>query len=1518
MRKDTFWEATEFLAGKRRRRTWKKIASALGCIVVFCTAYALILPAITMEEAPQCGKPEHTHSEACYVPVTTETKTVLACTPESLGLHQHTDACLDENGEYCCGYSDFVVHEHNDSCFDENGNLVCPLPEIKAHTHDESCYAQDRILIGELSTESMEDEQQLICDKAEIILHEHNSDCFDQDGNLICGEQQVLEHAHQSNCFQTVEVPTDTQTLTCTIPEGEGAHTHSVEAGCYDESGNLICQMEESEGHRHGTLCYGTWILTCHLEEHVHDSSCFAETALEETEPAEEASNAETTDVSIPFRGEASAEAYLLPPERADPGAENAMVKMPAEAGPETGFETASAVPEKDSLTESDPDPNPPAKPDLGKYLTSVAIQRREKGEELWQDIADGNVRVDDELRFDIHYELPVGTLDANRHVVIYQVPDPIKITKGDSGDVLDGEKKVVGTYTIGLDGKIEITFNQTYAEGNASGSAIVGHIAFESSVEAIGGKAGEDIVIPFQEDCTLHVKNASGDLRVEKVSKNVVASDGTLDYEITISSEHGTGEKVILEDVMENVAMVKDTLTVKDASGNDVEYAALEDGRYELPQMNGGDQYILSYSAKTTSTPSVSSLMIAANTVKVSSTDSAKVPVTDEATTTDVFTKKLMVKSGVLSEDGKTISWTIRLNYGTVKVSENPDMYERVDISGWTLKDVMNGQEYTGEVTISPDPNTGSGTLTTHLPYTFPENSSKVEYNVTYTTDGTKDTANTAALSPPKEGTGVDVTVKPGEFTVSKEGKGWSLLEVRDAGGNQLVKADWTVTVDATDCAIPADMTDWLPGRSSASAWPDGGYWYLRERVYGSNYFTPEQLTQAAEEIAAAIGKTTYCGGYYIFACVSAISNVADTILIKQGGQFQTGFELWDAGNTYANGAPSRDINDGVNRNVIYVFFDSPLGPSESFEFNCSMVANVGAGAANTNIYNNVQIFTKSVKPEVTEIQLFTPVIKKYDMYGGHTGTPGVPSSHTTDDVHQWYTYSNLSYSDVLAWKIQINFPKDKTYDEDVVITETLPDGIKLLALDSVNSKTGERAPNGTFGLYASFVTAPEKYVFKGTRCYFDGSGEHNYDSVTVDGEKIVNGRLNSPDMNTCYETWGGYTVTYKKLSERQYQITVPKELANQLVGCEGSVIYIWAQLEDPTGWAGIEESFQNTVNIYTGKEKMGEASQEQTIKRKVISKSSTGYDKNRKTIGYTVTINADGRDLVKGSDTLTLTDVLSFAPPADGSVTAMLNGSIQVTNTRTGEDITSQCSYTVVEGASEDGKEVTSTITVNKLPDSSPLKVEYTYKMSGWGEVTDFKNTATIEGTGSDSTNSGEPIEIAVQQGNADAHFVGINVYKVNGHNRIVYLDGAQFELYVWSGTEWKLFRSYETATDANGNKGTFNTGNLNANTAYRLIETGVPEGYDPNRTSQYEFYILDRSEDAPPDCKPVNFQGKCLDMGDSITINNYPSGYELPETGGDGTILYTTGGLLLITASILLLYSNPKRRKEDFASS
>ena len=57
---------------------------------------------------------------------------------------------------------------------------------------------------------------------------------------------------------------------------------------------------------------------------------------------------------------------------------------------------------------------------------------------------------------------------------------------------------------------------------------------------------------------------------------------------------------------------------------------------------------------------------------------------------------------------------------------------------------------------------------------------------------------------------------------------------------------------------------------------------------------------------------------------------------------------------------------------------------------------------------------------------------------------------------------------------------------------------------------------------------------------------------------------------------------------------------------------------------------------------------------------------------------------------------------------------------------------------------------------------------------------------------------------------------------------------------------------------------------------------------------------------------------DQTRSVTVTN-TTGYELPNTGGSGTIPYTTGGFLLLTgAAFLLLYIYKKRRRGDAVSS
>ena len=55
------------LRERKKWKRWQKAVSIMGTLVVFCTAYALILPAVTMGKETYCGQEEHQHSEDCYL-----------------------------------------------------------------------------------------------------------------------------------------------------------------------------------------------------------------------------------------------------------------------------------------------------------------------------------------------------------------------------------------------------------------------------------------------------------------------------------------------------------------------------------------------------------------------------------------------------------------------------------------------------------------------------------------------------------------------------------------------------------------------------------------------------------------------------------------------------------------------------------------------------------------------------------------------------------------------------------------------------------------------------------------------------------------------------------------------------------------------------------------------------------------------------------------------------------------------------------------------------------------------------------------------------------------------------------------------------------------------------------------------------------------------------------------------------------------------------------------------------------
>lgn len=257
----------EFMKRHRRHKLWQRTMSVMVAVCVFCTTYALILPAITQENGYMCGIDEHTHDESCFERVVLEN----ICETD---LHEHEDACFDAEGKLLCGYADFVIHTHDEICYSQEGELRCTLMEVEEHVHDEACYFEREEVIEEIhrhTDECYEIRQgDLICETEEADGHAHNADCERTTELLVCGTIEYDGHSHSDDCHEI------TQSLVCAMEEEE-AHLH--EGDCFGDDGEIGCPLEETDGHSHGDDCYEEQDeIICGEEEdagHSHTDECY-------------------------------------------------------------------------------------------------------------------------------------------------------------------------------------------------------------------------------------------------------------------------------------------------------------------------------------------------------------------------------------------------------------------------------------------------------------------------------------------------------------------------------------------------------------------------------------------------------------------------------------------------------------------------------------------------------------------------------------------------------------------------------------------------------------------------------------------------------------------------------------------------------------------------------------------------------------------------------------------------------------------------------------------------------------------------------------------------------------------------------------------------------------------------------------------------------------------------------------------------------------------------------------------
>jgi len=265
-----------YIRKKFHKKRWRQFAFMMACIVVFCTTYALLLPAVTLEKTAACGLEEHQHEESCY-------EDHLVCGQKESGEHRHSDICYQK--ALACGKE---VHVHSADCF------------------------QDKFLEGAMDGDFLAD---YTGEDAGTSLLEAAADAGEETGTSLLEEkedagdtavnEQAADSALDLEAEEAEETAGEAQTLSEEIAVGEVGSDEEHSAGEAEAAEN---QFSEEEGFEAGEN------LTEETEETVSgetgsveenpagETGSVKENSSEESETTQEQSSAE----------EAAAEAETL------------------------------------------------------------------------------------------------------------------------------------------------------------------------------------------------------------------------------------------------------------------------------------------------------------------------------------------------------------------------------------------------------------------------------------------------------------------------------------------------------------------------------------------------------------------------------------------------------------------------------------------------------------------------------------------------------------------------------------------------------------------------------------------------------------------------------------------------------------------------------------------------------------------------------------------------------------------------------------------------------------------------------------------------------------------------------------------------------------------------------------------------------------------------------------------------------------------------------------------------------
>lgn len=1054
---------------------------------------------------------------------------------------------------------------------------------------------------------------------------------------------------------------------------------------------------------------------------------------------------------------------------------------------------------------------------DMGTHITNVSVQVPNSTDgsgvvTSWKD-ANGIVRPGQTVKVQLNYSFNENEITADNRVATYKLPNGITLldSVSDSGNITwrdsTGKDVVVGTYNIVGD-TVTFTYNETFADGKA----FDGDFEFKASASSdssmenqkinFGGTTGS---VTIKKEDLISDLSLSKNVQKDASGKELIKYDSTaktldIAYEVVAKTTNGTGDTVNLTDFFDTVnSSLPSNATYRQDTIKLIKIAA--DGTEKDVTTDYQSKLTVGTELKYDALPELkageqyvlryhATIPVNADyTYKAINKVKAEFDGKDSSTSKEVKnTEPRLTKSGNYDANSRIITWTV-----TIKNPYGEDLRGKkfTDLLPAGLEVVNNVEITRGHWSDDIKPVSAEDFKKAGYSYTFPTDKSETAafYTIKIQTKVPDGTAVGTTYSNTAE---FDGNSASGDVTVTDRSsylnKSLSKAEDLETGKKKLT---WQTSVSIPTGWDEITLTDTIHDAEVNGTEQDGTHYAvlseLKEEIKNNLHLT---LFNSSETVTMANAST-----HHVKFTVTYYDEHGNTITNNDAHvtMFTITAKL-DAGETLD--ATSMELSSYHTVADI-----SSAGIEEPWRF----VNNAASGGKTTDASYTYK------KPKEAKLEKLVYNENNFDAAGSKI-------SELDYKKNNGKIYYELTIPTSLT-------SKDDLATKDLVITDTLPAGVTF-DISSVDVGANEYKSDGSV-LHQTWFA----------HTIYGSNGRSNYDisaTKNFSASKTHIG-VNDTDRTITFTINKGYNVSDKpQVFYIRYSVSVAEDASWDDLRTEN-------KYRNSAEWNGDKAETETTVKrSYEKLYKTGTVVTE--------APDASGKQTATKKINYSVVINPTGAKLLTTSNTLTLTDTLSFDPSANTSADLDLSSihlygvTLDTTTGNLVADHTNEIGHDRFT-ATYDSPNHTMTVTV---PDELACVLEYTYQISypSSTEVT-VKNHANLSGLEEKWVDT----HVVNYDSSATVRFSKFDLNKVDSNDYLVTLPGATFQLAKYNKTTGKFEEVCTLKTNSSGqiNFGlldssataeipTMSSAQLLCSTLYRIVETDAPTGYALSKSPIY----------------------------------------------------------------------------------